>query len=43
MLTMDQRYDSEASLVSIGSTMSVMEQPHSVAVLANITQVNYFK
>ena len=38
-LTADQRYDSEASLVSIGSTMSVMEQPHSLAVLGNITQV----
>ena len=38
-LTLDQRYDSEASLVSIGSTMSVMEQPHSLAVLGNITQV----
>ena len=41
-LTLDQRYDSEASLVSIGSTMSVMEQPHSLAVLGNITQVCTF-
>ena len=42
-LSINQRYDSEASLVSIAesidSTVSHMEQPHSIAVLGNITQV----